>query len=154
MLLLLCFHCWMTLIKIVLLYLHHVPARNAHGTRERKERKTQSACPAQNIKQKERKVQFLWLISILDQQSTGRSGNNRLVDFFMTCNLSTSKSDEISMWETQLQFLYDDYQLDEIDVAVLTEKIKVLCQYLTVKEVMQLLGTEEQSQCQKWYSER
>ena len=46
------------------------------------------------------------------------------------CDLQSvsSKSDEISMWETQLQFLYDDYQFDEIDVAVLSEKVKILCQ--------------------------
>ena len=58
------------------------------------------------------------------------------------------------MWESQLQFCYEDYALDDVNMAVINEKIKILYQNLTVSEVMQLPGTEGQSQSEKWFSER
>ena len=63
-------------------------------------------------------------------------------------------SDDSSMWESQLQFCYEDYALDDVNMAVINEKIKILYQNLTVSEVMQLPGTEGQSQSEKWFSER
>ena len=55
-----------------LLYLHHVRARSAHGTRERKERRIQSAFQVQIIQVKEKKVFCLSLTLIHDQISIGK----------------------------------------------------------------------------------
>ena len=62
-------------------------------------------------------------------------------------------SDDGSMWESQLQFSYEDYDIDDVDMAVITEQVKILYQNLTVSEVMMLQGTEGQSQSEKWFSE-
>ena len=141
------------LIKMVLLYLHHVPARNAHGTRERKGRKTQSLS---SIEYPTKRKKSAVPVADFDPRPAGyrQVRQQQTNGYLRDLQSISSTSDEISMWETQFQFLYDYYQLDEIDVAVLTKKVKIFCQNLTVEEIMQLPGTEEQSQCQKWYSER
>ena len=62
-------------------------------------------------------------------------------------------SDDSSMWESQLQFFCEDYDIDDVDTAVITEQVKILYQNLTVSEVMMFEGTEGQSQSEKWFSE-
>ena len=59
-----------------------------------------------------------------------------------------------SMWETQLQIAYQDYDISDIDVSKISEKINILLESLTPPKLMQIPGTEGQSQSQKWFQER
>ena len=47
-------------------------------------------------------------------------------------------SDHSSMWESQLQFSYEDYDINDVGMAVIAEQVKILYQNLTVSEVMML----------------
>ena len=42
------------------------------------------------------------------------------------------------MWESQLQFSYEDYDINDVGMAVIAEQVKILYQNLTVSEVMML----------------
>ena len=59
-----------------------------------------------------------------------------------------------SRWETQLQIAYQDYDISDIDVSKMSEKINILLENLTPPKLMQISGTEGQSQSQKWFQER
>ena len=58
------------------------------------------------------------------------------------------------MWETQLQIAYQDYDISDTDVSKMSEKINILLENLTPPKLMQISGTEGQSQSQKWFQER
>lgn len=72
------------------------------------------------------------------------------------CNLQRISMNEenVSMWETQLYLSYKDYKLSNIDLIDLQLKIEMLSSNLTPPSLMQLHGTEDQSQSDQWYSER
>ena len=78
--------------------------------------------------------------------------NSRLRDLQ---GISTNNP-QSSMWETQLQIAYQDYAYDisDIDVSKMSEKINILLENLTPPKLMQISGTEGQSQSQKWFQER
>ena len=59
-----------------------------------------------------------------------------------------------SMWETQLQYTYNDYNLDCERKGVLLEQINALHENLKPEASMEIPGTQEQSKSEKWFSER
>lgn len=59
----------------------------------------------------------------------------------------SKENEEISMWETQLQFTYKDYNLER-------ERLEVLLEKVTAEHLMEIPGTEQQSRSEKWFSER
>jgi hypothetical protein len=63
-----------------------------------------------------------------------------------------SEDQEISMWEVQLKISYNDYQLEY--VSLLQAKIMSLIKNLSPQSVSQIVNTTEQSQSEKWHSER
>ena len=58
-------------------------------------------------------------------------------------SISANKN-ESSMWETQLQLSYDDYEQSDIDMNIVNKQIKILIENLTPPQLMQIPGTEEQ----------
>ena len=66
----------------------------------------------------------------------------------------STNNPQSSMWETQLQIAYQDYDISDIDVSEMSEKINILLENLTPPKLMQISGTEGQSQSQKWFQER
>ena len=68
-------------------------------------------------------------------------------------SISANKN-ESSMWETQLQLSYDDYEQSDIDMNIVNKQIKILIENLTPPQLMQIPGTEEQSKSNIWFSER
>lgn len=60
--------------------------------------------------------------------------------------------ENISMWETQLYISYEDYKLQ--NTTVLKEEITNLIIDISPTSLMQIEGTEAQSNCDKWHSER
>ena len=68
--------------------------------------------------------------------------------------LSQAEGGEISMWETQLNFTYSDYNLDCERSRVLFEKVTALHNNLKPEALLEIQGTQEQSKSEKWYSER
>ena len=66
----------------------------------------------------------------------------------------STNNPQSSMWETQLQIAYQDYDISDIDVSKMSEKINILLENLTPPKLMQISGTEGQSQSQKWFQER
>ena len=66
----------------------------------------------------------------------------------------STNNPQSSMWETQLQIAYQDYDICDIDVSKISEKINILLENLTSPKLMQIPGTEGQSQSQKWFQER
>ena len=56
--------------------------------------------------------------------------------------------------QCQLQIAYQDYDISDIDVGKISEKINILLENLTPPKLMQIPGTEGQSQSQKWFQER
>lgn len=77
------------------------------------------------------------------------------VNGFLSALQALSKENEgISMWETQLQFTYKDYNLERERVEVLLEKVSALDENLKPEALMAIPGTEQQSRSEKWFSER
>lgn len=77
------------------------------------------------------------------------------VNGFLSALQALSKENEgISMWETQLQFTYKDYNLERERAEVLLEKVSALHENLKPEGVMEIPGTEQQSRSEKWFSER
>ncbi|CAH3020708.1 unnamed protein product, partial [Porites evermanni] len=77
------------------------------------------------------------------------------VNGFLSALQALSKENEgISMWETQLQFTYKDYNLECERVEVLLEKVSALHENLKPESVMEIPGTEQQIRSEKWFSER
>ena len=68
-------------------------------------------------------------------------------------SISANKN-ESSMWETQLQLSYDDYEQSDIDMNIVNKQIKILIENLTPPQLMQIPGTGEQSKSNIWFSER
>ena len=66
----------------------------------------------------------------------------------------STNSPQSSMWETQLQIAYQDYDISDIDVSKISEKMNILLENLTPPKLMQIPGIEGQSQSQKWFQER
>ena len=56
------------------------------------------------------------------------------------------------MWETQLKITYENYDLG--DPSTLHQKVKILCENLTTAHLMEIPGTEGQSNSERWFSER
>ena len=75
------------------------------------------------------------------------------VNGFLSALQALSKENEgISMWETQLQLTYKDYNLKRERVEVLLEKVSALHENLKPEALMEIPGT--QSRSEKWFSER
>ena len=68
--------------------------------------------------------------------------------------LSQAEGEGISMWETQLQYIYDDYNLDCERKGVLLEQVNALHESLKPEALMEIPGTQEQSKSEQWFSER
>ena len=62
---------------------------------------------------------------------------NRLVSALG--DISRNSSNGLSMWETQLKFTHENYDLG--DPSFLQEKVKILCENLTPVTVMEISGT-------------
>ena len=58
------------------------------------------------------------------------------------------------MWETQLNFTYNDYSLDCERSRVLFEKVSALHNNLKPEASLEMQETQEQSKSEKWFSER
>ena len=56
------------------------------------------------------------------------------------------------MWETQLKFIYKNYDLSR--PSCLKEKVIILYNDLTPATVMEIPGTQGQTACEKWFVER
>lgn len=65
---------------------------------------------------------------------------------------SLSQNSEPSMWETQLKITYENYDLG--DPSTLHQKVNILCENLTTAHLMEIPGTEGQSNSERWFSER
>jgi len=77
-------------------------------------------------------------------------------NFLSNIQLLTSQAEggEICMWETQLNFTYNDYSLDCERSRVLFEKVSALHNNLKPEALLEMQGTQEQSKSEKWFSER
>ena len=74
---------------------------------------------------------------------------------FLSALQALSKENEgISMWETQFQYTYKDYNLERERVEVLLEKVSALHENLKPQALMEIPGTEQQSRSEKWFSEQ
>ena len=58
------------------------------------------------------------------------------------------------MWETQLRITYDDYAIEPSSVPLFEQKGKLLLTNITPKDLFEIEGTVQQSQSDKWRSER
>ena len=66
------------------------------------------------------------------------------VNGFPSALQALSKENEgISMWETQLQFTYKDYNLERDRVELLLEKVSVLHENLKPEALIGIPGTEK-----------
>ena len=74
--------------------------------------------------------------------------------FFRNIQEDCNRTGKVSMWTTQLKINYGDYKLEDIDLSVLEEKIKMLESYITPSSLMQLQGTQGQSTSEMWQAER
>ena len=66
--------------------------------------------------------------------------------------LSQAEGTGVSMWETQLQFTYNDYALDSEGKEVLLEQVKMLYNNLKPEALMEMPATREQSKSDRWFS--
>ena len=61
---------------------------------------------------------------------------------------------DLSMWETQLEIRYEDYEVADIDVSQLMDRTLIIENNITPSVLKQLEGTEQQSASEKWFKER
>ena len=66
----------------------------------------------------------------------------------------SQKRNEISMWETQLEIKYEDYQLEDVNLDHLMNNAAAILQSLTPSKLKQSEGTDLQSANERWYCER
>ena len=66
----------------------------------------------------------------------------------------SQNSKDISMWETQLEMSYEDYELGDVDISQLMGRALQIESNITPLVLKQVEGTEQQSGSEKWYSER
>ena len=58
------------------------------------------------------------------------------------------------MWETQLLISYEDYAIEPSSIPLLEEEGKLLLTNITPKDLLEIKGTVQQGQSDKWRSER
>ena len=68
--------------------------------------------------------------------------------------LSQNGNGNISMWETQLKITYHEYDLTRDQSELLSEKVTVLLENIKPEVCSEVEGTQQQSLCDKWFSER
>ena len=68
--------------------------------------------------------------------------------------LSKNGNGNISMWETQLKITYHDYDPTRDQSELLSEKVTVLLENTKPEVCSEVEGTQQQSLCDKWFSER
>ena len=66
----------------------------------------------------------------------------------------SQKCNDISMWETQLEIKYEDYQLEDVNLDHLMNNTAAILQSLTPSKLKQIEGTDLQSANERWYCER
>ena len=66
----------------------------------------------------------------------------------------SQKCNEISMWETQLEIKYEDYQLEDVNLDHLMNNTAAILQSLTPSKLEQIEETDLQSANERWYCER
>ena len=64
--------------------------------------------------------------------------------FPSTLQALSKENEGISMWETQFQYTYKDYNLEHDRVEVLLEKVSALHENLKPQALMEIPGTEQQ----------
>lgn len=64
------------------------------------------------------------------------------------------RSNEISMWEVQLQITYDDYPLEDEISENLKRKTKILEDNLKPDALMEIPGTRDQSSSEEWHNQK
>ena len=69
-------------------------------------------------------------------------------------NLQSIGNTELSMWETQLKITYKDYELRNETEEQLINQVKILLDNLTPDLIGEIPGTKEQSQSNRWHTER
>jgi len=74
--------------------------------------------------------------------------------FVVDLQALSSDQKDVSMWETQLLITYEDYAIEASSVPLLEEKGKLLLTNITPKDLWEIEGTVQQSQSDKWRSER
>ena len=67
--------------------------------------------------------------------------------------LSADQKD-VAMWETQLLITCEYYDIEPSSVPLLEEEAKLLLTNITPKDLLEIEGTVQQSQSDKWRSER
>ena len=74
--------------------------------------------------------------------------------FVVDLQALSSDQKDVSMWETQLLITYEDDAIEPSSVPLLEEKGKPLLTNITPKDLLEIEGTVQQSQSDKWRSER
>ena len=82
-----------------------------------------------------------------------RQVNVSHINEFIHLQTISSTSNSISMCETQLSIEYSDYKLDEECKMTLHQQTQQLIQNLTLPNLMEIPGTNDQSSCEKWFCE-
>ncbi|PFX19091.1 hypothetical protein AWC38_SpisGene16536 [Stylophora pistillata] len=68
--------------------------------------------------------------------------------------LSQSKNGVLSMWETQLQITYKDYDLSCEQSRSLSQQVTTLLENIKPDTLQELQGTQQQSLSEEWFRER
>ena len=133
---------------------HHAQVKNARGIKDKRAKKIDKNCLMRHTHQKKKKNN----IQVVDfdprpkefRRVTSKNINKFVVDLQA---LSADQKD-VSMWETQLLITYKDYAIEPSIVPLLEEKGKLLLTNITPKDLLEIEGTVQQSQSDKWRSER
>ena len=129
-------------------YQHHAPAKNVHGIKRKRETKTLKDSQRSSTLQKGSSAVPKLLILT---QGLNHSGELAPVTLILRDLQSISqKCNEISMWETQLEIKYEDYQLEDVNLDHLMNNTAAILQSLTSSKLKQMEGTDLQSANESW----
>ena len=131
-------------------------ARNVLGIRAKKRNKNPTQISDAKYPGKREKQSTLSVIDFDPRPVKYREVKTHHINNFLSNIqlLSQAEGGEMSMWGTQLNFTYNDYNLKCERRRVLFEQVSALYNNLKPEALMEIPGTQEQSKSEKWFSER
>ena len=132
----------------------HAQARNARGIKDKSAKKNTPKLSDATYPSKKRKNNIQVIDFDPGPKEFRRATSKNINKFVVDLQALSANQKDVSMWETQLLITYEDYAIEPPSVPLLEEKGKLLLNNITSKDPLEIEGTVQQSQSDRWRSER
>ena len=125
-------------------YQHHAPAKNVHGIKGKRDKNPERLSEVKYPSK--RKLNSTQVIDFDPRPKSFRRVTSSHIDGLLRdLQRISQKCNEISMWETQLEIKYEDYELEDVNLDHLMNNTAAILQSLTPSKLKQIEGTDLQS---------